>query len=340
MLHRTSWFALVIGVLLLACHPTTAEKKSEGEAHADQARDALVGRRAPAVVLEGIDGERVALADLIGHQPIYLKFWATWCVPCQKQMPHLEAAYRRYRDRIAVYAIDLGLNDPIEAVRAFKAEHRLTVPIAIDRDGSLAERLHVEVTPLHILIDRGGVIRYVGHGATPDLDAALEALVAESSDSAAPGHAPPLAGAAADPPLSLTLLGGKRFTLAEQAGRPVALTFVSTSFDRYLAESRPAMSEACIAHAHQIESLRRTHDDVVWVSIVHPVWTTAAALDKYRARLGHGSPIAIDQGGRWFHRYRVRDVPTTILLDERGVEIERVTGRGDDLPAALSRHRY
>jgi len=337
MFHRTSWFALVLGVLLPGCHPTAAETKSEGEAHADDARDALVGRRAPAVVLEGIDGERVALADLIGHQPIYLKFWATWCEPCQEQMPHLEAAYRKYRDRIAVYAIDLGLNDPIEAVRAFRTEHQLTVPIAIDRDGSLAERLHVEVTPQHILIDRGGVIRYVGHGATPDLDAALEALVA---DGAAPGRAPPLAGSAADSALSLTLLGGERFTLAEQAGRPVALTFVSASFDRYLAESRPAMSEACIAHAHQVESLRRTHGDVVWVSIVHPVWTTAASAGRYRTRLGQGSPIGIDQGGRWFHRFRVRDVPTTILLDERGVEIERVTGRGDDLPDALSRHRY
>ncbi len=326
--------ALIAASLLLACRPPVAEKVDE-EPHVAEPRDALVGRRAPAVVLDGLDGERVDLADLIGRKPVYLKFWATWCKPCIKQMPHLEAAHRKYGDRIAMYAVNLGLNDPIEAVRAFQAEHKLTVPIAIDSDGSLAERLHVAVTPQHILIDRHGVVRYVGHGATAALDAALEALLREPAGPDAPPRAEP----ATDQPLSLTLLGGEKFTIAGRAGRPVALTFVSSSFDTYLAKSRPAMSEACIAHARQVESLRRTHDQIDWVTIVHPVWTTEADLDEYRVRLGHASPIGIDERGLWFHHFRVRDVPTTILLDDHGAEIARVTGRGDDLPGALARLR-
>jgi len=326
-------------VLLLACRASTTRPPDPGEGHAARARDALVGTRAPATTLEMLDGERVLLQDLVGRKPVYLKFWATWCIPCREQMPHLEAAHRRYGDRIAVFAIDLGLNDPVEAVREFRAAHALTVPIAVDTDGSLAERYHVAVTPQHVLVDRAGVVRYIGHGATAELDAALEALLHDDAASSAP---PPRADPArpvrpvADQPLSLTLLDGSKFTLAAQAGRPVALTFVFTSCDGYLAKSRPAMSSACIAHARQVEALRRASPHIVWVAIAHPVWTDTADVDEYRHRLGVSSPIGIDDGGTWFHHFGVRDAPTTIVLDAHGVEIARVGGRGDDLPRALT----
>ena len=323
-------------LMALAGSARAAKPAETGEDHAIGPRQALVGRRAAPALLEMLDGERVALADVIGRKPIYLKFWATWCVPCRKQMPHLEAAHRKYGDRIAVFAVDLGLNDSVEAVREFRAAHGLTVPIAIDRDGSLAELFHVAVTPQHVLIDRAGVIRYVGHGATPELDAALDALLRDGGGTSARA---PRAGAVADEPLSLTMLDGSRFTLAGHAGRPVALTFVSTSFDTYLAKSRPAMAEACAVHARAVESLRKSHDRIVWVTIAHPVWTSASSAGRYRERLGVSTPIGIDEGGTWFHRFRVREVPTTILLDGRGVEVARVQGRGDDLERALARLR-
>jgi peroxiredoxin len=325
---------IVASLMVLACHPRAAEDATGGgDGYAARPRDALVGRRAPAATLEVLDGERVALADLIGRKPVYLKFWATWCKPCREQMPHLEAAYRRYGDRIAMFAVDLGLNDATETVRAFRTEHQLTVPVAIDGDGSLAERFRVAVTPQHVLIDRSGVVRYVGHGATPELDRALASLAAQP---AAPDAAPPRSVPAPES-LSLTLVDHSTFTIAAQAGKPVALTFVTTWCDGYLAKTRPAMSEACIAHARQVEALRRTHEHVVWVTVAHPVWTVADDLDEYRKRLGVGTPIGIDDHAAWFEHFRVRDVPTTILLDGRGAEVARVTGRGDELAQALSR---
>jgi thiol-disulfide isomerase/thioredoxin len=321
---------------LLACHQPA--KKADGgggggEDYAAPAREVLVGRRAPAVTVEMLDGDRVALAELVGRKPVYLKFWATWCKPCREQMPHLEAAHRKYGDRVAIFAVDLGLNDAVETVRAFRAEHKLEVPIAIDGDGRLAEQFHVSVTPQHVLIDRAGVVRYVGHGATPELDRALGALVeGGAASSEAPARAAP-----ADDALSLALVDGSTFAIAGQLGRPVALTFVTTWCDGYLAKTRPAMSEACIAHARQVEALRKAHQRVVWVTIAHPVWTTPDDLDGYRKRLGVGTPIGRDDGAAWFARYRVRDVPTTIVLDARGAEVARVGGRGDELAQALAR---
>ena len=319
-------------LLLLACH-RPAEIASGGDGYSAEARDALVGRRAPHVALEMLDGEHVALADLLGRKPVYLKFWATWCEPCREQMPHLEAAHRTYGDRVAIFAIDLGLNDAIETVRAFRTERGLTVPIAIDGDGVLGEQFHVSVTPQHVLIDRAGIVRYVGHGATPELDRALAAL-ADGGPGSSDAPARPVPGEGA---LSLTLADGSTFTIAGQAGHPVALAFVTTWCDDYLAKTRPAMSEACIAHAHQVEALRKAHDGIVWVTIAHPVWTAADDLDEYRKRLGVGTPIGRDDGAAWFAHYRVRDVPTTILLDRRGAEVARVGDRGDELARALAR---
>jgi len=312
----------------------TGKEADPGEGHAAKARDVLLGRRAPAVELQLLDGGRVRLEDLFGQRPIYLEFWNTWCVPCREQMPHLEAAHRTYGDRIAVFAVNLGMNEPVETVREFRTAHALTVPIAVDGDGSLAERYHVSVTPQHVLIDRAGIVRYVGHGATPELDRALEALLGEDT---APADPQPAAAPASDEPLSLTLLDGSAFTLAAYAGRLVALTFVKASCDTYLAKSRPAMAADCAAHTRQVESLRRAHPDVAWVTIAHPVWTDAATLERYRQRLATSTPIGIDEQSAWFHRFRIRTVPTTVLLDERGVEVERVSGPGDDLPRALAR---
>lgn len=317
--------------------PAVTKEADPGEEQAAKAGDVLVGRRAPAAALEILDGERVQLAELLGKKPVYLKFWATWCVPCREQMPHLEAAHRKYGDRIGVFAVNLSLNDPIETVREFRAAHALTVPVVLDRDGGLAERFHVSVTPQHVLVDRDGIVRYVGHGATPELDRTLEALLREDAAHADPSLAAAPAAPAPDEPLSLPLLDGSTFTLAAHAGRPVALTFVSTWCDTYLSESRPAMAATCAAHARQMEPLRRANPQVTWVTIAHPVWTTTPDLEEYRQRLATSTPIGLDEKAAWFHRYQIRDVPVTVFLDERGKELERVSGSGDDLARALAR---
>jgi len=316
-----------------AAAPVTHAADGTGEGYAAAVGAALVGRRAPEATLELLDGGHVALADLLGRKPIYLKFWATWCKPCREQMPHLEAAVHKYGDRVAVYAVDLGLNDPIETVRAFRAEHKLTVPIAVDGDGSLAERFGVAVTPLHVLVDRGGVVRYVGHEANAALDAALDALLGEGGAPSPPARRAESAGDA----LTLTLRDGSTFTLAAHAGKPVALTFVTTWCDGYLANTRPAMAEACAAHARQVNALRPSHQGITWVTVAHPVWTSAEDLDGYVKRFGDAVPIGIDVRAAWFQHFHVRDVATTILLDGRGGEVARVGGRGDDLAAALAR---
>jgi len=233
-------------------------EKSEGEGYADSTRSALIGHRAPEATLPLLDGGKLALGELLGKKPVYLKFWATWCKPCRAQMPHLAAAYRKYNDRVAVYAIDLGVNDPIETVRAFQAEQKLPMPIAIDAEGTLAERFHVAVTPLHIVIDRSGVVRYVGHEANAALDGALEQVASDT------GAGPSLAAAApvADPPRSepgpLALSNGTAFAVA--TGKPVALAFLGADPDAGRGRPFPDTHAGRVLQGQTGEDRRRRGD--------------------------------------------------------------------------------
>src|SRR5262245_40219118 len=67
--------------------PAASDKyDEEGEVFALEAGKSLIGKPAPRLVLETIDGRRIDLAQSYGKKPVYLKFWATWCGSCRMQM--------------------------------------------------------------------------------------------------------------------------------------------------------------------------------------------------------------------------------------------------------------
>ena len=283
--------ALAVVVAISGCTKQTAPPppsgagSGEGEAAAfvDVARDALVGHPAPAATLQLLDGSRVELASLLGKKPIYLKFWATWCVPCRAQMPHLESTFHLDGDKLAIFAVDVAIDDPIENVRKFVADKHLTFPIAVDKDGSVAEQYHLNVTPQHVLIDRTGVVRYVGHAVTPELERAIVAVIGSGDAGAAVAAAPP------PPPTALpalTLDNGTKLDFASRPKQPLALTFATLFCDSYIADSRPEIGKTCAAHARAIEEAHRAHPELTWITVAFPVWTSDEDIAEYRKRLG------------------------------------------------------
>lgn len=338
--------ALVIALGISACArhsptpPASGTASGEGDAapFVELARGALVGHRAPAVAFDLLDGTHVDLAQLLGRRPVYLKFWATWCVPCREQMPHLEAAFRAHGDRLAVFAIDVGMNDPIENVREYVASKQIAVPIGIDRDGSVAERFDLSVTPQHILIDGGGIVRYVGHAITPELERTITAVVEPSRARSASSDATAVAAPAPTlPPLALD--DGSKLDLASRPHAPLALTFATLFCDTYIAKSRPAIGATCAAHARQVEEVHRAHPEVTWITVAFPVWTDVEDIRDYRKRLAATVPIGVDRGNVWFRKFGVRDTYTTILLDSAGAELGRATRDGAGLGALIAKAR-
>ncbi|MEA2694477.1 MAG: hypothetical protein QOJ16_3864 [Acidobacteriota bacterium] len=84
-------------------------------------------------VVTTVDGTSVPLADLlVPGKPLLVEFWATWCAPCRKTLPHLVELHRRYRDR-GLVVIGLTVEDPAtdrEKVKRFAHEFGMDFKVA------------------------------------------------------------------------------------------------------------------------------------------------------------------------------------------------------------------
>ncbi len=187
----TRWIGLaaLIGVLVVG---RTIAAETSGQERAEAAGKGLVGSPAPRMVIKTIDSETIDLGALYGKKAVYLKFWATWCVPCREQMPHFEHTYETAGPDLAVIAINAGFDDSFEEIEKYRRALGITMPIVLD-DGQLGAAFNLRVMPQHIVIGRDGRIQYVGHLADARLDAALLAARQPVAASATARSAPALA---------------------------------------------------------------------------------------------------------------------------------------------------
>jgi peroxiredoxin len=103
--------------------------------------------------LQDVEGQSWHLRDLKG-KIVLVNFWATWCPPCRKEMPDLQALYERYKDQGFVV---LSISDEDAAkVSPFIAEHRITYPVLLDPGRKVNEAFVVEGIPKSFVYDRQG----------------------------------------------------------------------------------------------------------------------------------------------------------------------------------------
>jgi len=89
---------------------------------------------------------------------VLIDFWATWCGPCRKAIPELNALHKQFGDRVVV----IGVSDEAEEkVRALK-DPRIEYASAIDTQGRMKKALGVKGIPHVILVDPAGVVRWEG----------------------------------------------------------------------------------------------------------------------------------------------------------------------------------
>jgi peroxiredoxin len=105
--------------------------------------------------LMDLDGKPWTLKDLKG-KVVMLNFWATWCPPCRKEMPDLEAFYRQFSPQGFVI---LGISDDEpDKVRAFVQQHGVTYPVLLDPGSKVNELLHINGIPKTFIYDREGKV--------------------------------------------------------------------------------------------------------------------------------------------------------------------------------------
>jgi peroxiredoxin len=330
----------IMGLLALLCSALACGASAGGQERAQDAGRELIGKPAPRLVLTTIDGGTIDLAQLYGRQAVYLKFWATWCVPCRQQMPHFEHTYETAGPDLAVIAINTGFNDTIDAVRDYQRKLGITMPMVLD-DGRAAAAFNLRVTPQHIVIGRDGRIQYVGHLADAGLDAALIAarnapavgVLARASNVPALHHYQ-----LGDllPARSPRTIDGTAFALRDpQSRRPTLLVFLSPWCESYLETTRPTLSANCRRMREQVDAL--TGDPTVrWLGIASGLWANQDDLRDYRKQYGVRIPLSLDASGDLFREFNVSEVPTALVVDKNG-RILKLIGP-QDLATAAALH--
>ncbi|NNJ09983.1 redoxin domain-containing protein [Chloroflexales bacterium ZM16-3] len=128
-----------------------------------------VNRPAPSFSLQTLTGDTVSLSAYQG-QVVLVNFWGTWCEPCKRELPALQAASERYSDKgLTIIGVNLTDDEKLQGnseddIRAFITQFNLTYPIALDRDGSVTDAFRVFPLPTSFFIDAQGRIRYVHVG--------------------------------------------------------------------------------------------------------------------------------------------------------------------------------
>jgi peroxiredoxin len=103
--------------------------------------------------LTDLQGKTWHLQDLRG-KVVLVNFWATWCSPCRKEMPDLQALYEKYKDQgFAVLAIS---DEEAAKVTLFLAERKISYPVLLDPGRKVHELYQVEGIPKSFVYDRDG----------------------------------------------------------------------------------------------------------------------------------------------------------------------------------------
>lgn len=123
------------------------------------------GDDAPAFQAQRLNGTPVGLADYRG-KVLLLNVWATWCGPCQAEMPSMERLHRAVTDtQFRVVAVSVDQEGP-EVVERFARDMGLTFDVLHDRSGEIQRGYRTSGVPESWVIDRNGVIVKKVIGAT------------------------------------------------------------------------------------------------------------------------------------------------------------------------------
>lgn len=134
-----------------------------------------------------LGGEKTEIAKLRG-KVVLLDFWATWCGPCIATFPRLRDWHKKYADKDFVLlgvtelegekgGKEMSVDEEIEYLKDFKQKHKLPYDFAITNDTDMTMKYGISSYPTTVLLDRRGVVRYIGIGVGAEESDNLEEMI-------------------------------------------------------------------------------------------------------------------------------------------------------------------
>jgi thiol-disulfide isomerase/thioredoxin len=139
----------------ISCGAAGSPASSGGDGHG------LVGVHAPSFSRPAVSGAGTLSTDGAKGKVLIVDFWATYCEPCVKEFPKLQALVDKHNGSLLVYAI--SEDDASDGIAKFVKKTGVRFPVAWDQGNSISQRYKLEKMPTSFVVDKRGIIRFV-HG--------------------------------------------------------------------------------------------------------------------------------------------------------------------------------
>ena len=164
--HRGAGIAFV-AMAMLAAAPLAAQ-----EVGLD------TGTTPAAAVVQDMGGQSADLSQLyVGKKPVLIEFWATWCPICRALLPRMEAAQRRWGNRVEFVVVGVGVNETRQTMQRHLAEHPMPFSFYYDFSGAAVRAFEAPSTSYVVALDARGRVVYTGVGEDQDIDSAARKAV-------------------------------------------------------------------------------------------------------------------------------------------------------------------
>ena len=175
-----------VGLLILLVLVATVPASAGGSSEAMKALQITEPRERtapPDFAFPTLQGKPLSLRELKG-KVVLVNFWATWCLPCQWEMPLMESLYQAYKAKgFVVAAISLD-QQGATVVEPFVKEKKLTFPVLLDPALQGARQWGVRGLPATFVIGADGYVKGVTYGPRewdgPEARALIESLLRDS----------------------------------------------------------------------------------------------------------------------------------------------------------------
>jgi peroxiredoxin len=161
-----------------ASAPHAAAEPSAAQ-ETDAVTSPLLGRPAPGFALRDLAGHPVSLADYRG-KAVLINFWATWCAPCQVEMPWFIALQQKYAPQgFTVLGIDKDYPEDLPKVPGFVKKMNLNYPVLYGNAKAYAAYGCCDYLPMSYYVDRAGTVRIatVGLGERDTVESYIRSLL-------------------------------------------------------------------------------------------------------------------------------------------------------------------